>query len=52
VEKDSAKLVKYLKTTAAKRDVDLHPDIAEYLQRYTTGKTGLLFHTANSTPRL
>ncbi len=52
MEKDSAKLVKYLKTAAAKREVDLHPDIAEYLQRYTAGKTGLLFHTANNTPHL
>ena len=52
VEKDSAKLVKYLKTAAAKREVDLHPDIAEYLQRYTAGKTGLLLHTANNTPHL
>jgi integrase len=52
VVKDAAKLVKYLNTAAAKRDVDLHPDIAEYLQRYTTGKTGLLFHTANNTPHL
>jgi integrase len=52
VEKDSAKLVKYLKTAAAKREVDLHPDIAGYLRRYTTGKTGLLFHTANNTPHL
>ena len=38
VEKDSAKLVKYFKTAAAKREVDLHPDIAEYLQRYTAEK--------------
>ena len=52
VEKDSAQVVKYLKTAAAKRHVDLHPDIAEYLQRYTAGKTGLLFHTANCTPHL
>jgi integrase len=52
VEKDSAKLVKYLKTAAAKREVDLHPDVAEYLQRYTAGKTGLLFHTANNMPHL
>ena len=52
VEKDSAKLVKYLKTAAAKREVDLHPDNAEYLQRHTAGKTGLLFHTANNTPHL
>ncbi len=47
VEKDSPRIVKYLKTAAAKREVDLHPDVAEYLQRYTAGKTGLLFHTAN-----
>src|SRR5215471_4012141 len=52
VEKDSPRIVKYLKTAAAKRQVDLHPDIAEYLQRYTAGKTGLLFHTANGTPHL
>jgi integrase len=52
VEKDSAKLVKYLKTAAAKRQVDLHHDIAEYLQRFTAGKSGLLFHTANGTPHL
>jgi integrase len=32
-EKDSARIVKYLKAAAAKRQVDLHPDIAEYLQR-------------------
>src|ERR1700681_3335496 len=52
VEKDSARVVKYLKTAAAKRQVDLHPDIAEYLQRFTAGKTGLLFHTASGTPHL
>jgi len=32
--------------------VDLHPDIAEFLQRYRAGKTGLLFHTASGTPHL
>jgi len=52
VEKDSPKIVKFLKTTAAKRQVDLHPDVAEYLQRYRTGKTGLLFQTAKGTPHL
>jgi integrase len=52
VEKDSPTVVKDLKTAAAKRQVDLHPDIAEYLQHYTAGKTGLLFHTANGTPHL
>jgi hypothetical protein len=52
VKKDAARLVKYLKTAAAKREVDLHPDIADCLQHYTAGRTGLLFHTANNTPHL
>ena len=45
-------IVKYLKTAAAKRQVDLHPDIAEYLQRYRAEKAGLLFNTANGTPHM
>ena len=52
VEKDAPRTVPYLKTDAAKRQIDLHPDIAEYLRRFTTGKTGLLFQTANGTPHL
>ena len=28
------KSVKYLKTNASKREIDLHPDVAEYLRRY------------------
>ena len=52
VEKDAARIVQYLKTDAAKREIDLHPDIAEYLQTYMAVKTGLLFHTANGTPHL
>ena len=52
VEKDCPKIVKYLKTNASKREIDLHPDVAEYLRRYAVGKSGLLFHTANSTPHL
>lgn len=52
VEKDAPRIVLHLKTNAAKREIDLHPDIAEYLRKYTTGKTGLLFHTANGTPYL
>jgi integrase len=52
VEKDAPRIVPYLKTDAAKRQIDLHPDIAEYLRRFTTGKTGLLFQTANGTPHL
>jgi integrase len=51
VEKDAARIVRHLKTDAAKREVDLHPDIAEYLLKYMTGKTGLLFRTANALSR-
>ena len=32
--------------------VDLHPDIAEFLRKYVTGKKGLLFPTTNRTPHL
>lgn len=52
VEKDCPRIVKYLKTGASKREIDLHPDVAEYLRQRTAGKSGLLFHTANGTPHL
>jgi integrase len=52
VEKNAPRIVSHLKTDAAKREIDLHPDIAEFLRKYTAGKTGLLFHTANGTPHL
>jgi integrase len=52
IQKDAPRVVKYLKTAAARREVDLHPDIAEYLQRYGAEKTGLLFHTAKGKPHL
>ncbi len=52
VMKDCPRIVTYLKTSAAKREIDLHPDVAEFLQRYTTGASGLLFCTANGTPHL
>jgi integrase len=52
VKKDRPRIVKYLKTDASKREIDLHPDVAEYLRQYTAGKSGLLFQTANGTPHL
>jgi integrase len=52
VEKDAPRIVRHLKTDAAKREVDLHPDIAEFLRKYVTGKKRLLFPTANGTPHL
>jgi hypothetical protein len=45
VEKDASPIVRLLKTEAAKREIDLHPDMAEYLRKYMAGKTGLLFRT-------
>jgi integrase len=41
VEKDAPRIVRHLKTDAAKREVDLHPDIAEYLRKYMAEKTGI-----------
>jgi integrase len=52
IEKDRPQIVRYLKTNASKREIDLHPVVAEYLRQYATGKSGLLFHTANGTPHL
>jgi integrase len=52
VDKDRPRIVKTLKTSAAKREVDLHPDVADFLQRYAAGKNGLLFRTAQNTPHL
>ena len=52
VKKNHPRLVKCLKSSAAKREIDLHPDVGEFFQRYTAGKSGLLFHTANGTPHL
>jgi integrase len=52
VGKDSPRIVKYLKTCAARREIDLHPDAAEFLRSYGAGKTGLLFHTTKGTPHL
>jgi integrase len=52
IRKDRPEIVKYLKTNASKREIDLHPDVAEYLRQYSAANPGLLFHTANGTPHL
>jgi integrase len=52
VDKDAPRIVKYLKTDAAHREIDLHSDVAEFLQRYMAEKSGLLFHTRRNTPHL
>lgn len=52
VDRDTPHIVSCLKTNAAYRDVDLHPDVAEFLQRFIGERKGLLFFTRNGTPRL
>ena len=50
VMKDCPRIVRYLKTSAAKREIDLHPDVAEFLQRYTAG-TRVACFSAQQTER-
>jgi integrase len=52
VEKDTPRIVRHLKTDAARREIDLHSDIADYLRKYTNSKMGLLFKTSKKTPHL
>lgn len=52
VDKDCPRIINLLKTDASWREVDLHPDVATYLQRYISGKIGLIFHTQHGTPHL
>ncbi len=52
VDRDTPRIVSYLKTDAAYRQVDLTALVAEYLQAFIDGKDGLLFETRNGTPYL
>ena len=52
VHREKPLIVSYLKTDSAYRDIDLHPEVAEYLRVFTSGKAGLLFRTRNGTPHL
>ena len=52
VEKDRPRIKKKLKTDASYRQIDLHPDVADYLRKYMIGKSGLILHTKNGTPYL
>jgi integrase len=52
VKKNCPRIVSYLKSDVAKREIDLHTEIAENLRSYMTGKKGLLFHTDQGTPHL
>ncbi|MDE3109077.1 MAG: hypothetical protein KGL02_03960 [Acidobacteriota bacterium] len=52
VEKGAPRIVRYLKMDAARRGVDLHPAVPEFLRQYRAGKFGLLFCTESGTPHL
>jgi integrase len=52
VKKDCPRIKKKLKTDASYRQIDLHPDIANYLNKYFSGKSGLILRTKNGTPYL
>jgi integrase len=52
VDRDRPRIVKYLKTDAGFREVDLCTAVGEYLQAFKNRKDGLLFETRNGTPYL
>jgi integrase len=52
VDRDTPRIVRYLKTDAGTREVDLPTGVAEYLRAFISGKSGLLFQTRNGTPYL
>lgn len=52
VDRDTPRIVEYLKTDAGYREVDLSKEVAEYLRAFISGKEGLLFQTRNGTPYL
>ena len=52
VDRDMPRIVRYLKTDAGTREVDLSTEVAEYLRGFISGKSALLFETRNGTPYL
>jgi integrase len=52
VMKDHPCIKKKLKTDASYREIDLHPDVADYLRKFVGGKSGLILRTKNDTPYL
>jgi len=52
VDRDHPRIVKYVKTDAGFREVDLCTAVGEYLQAFINHKDGLLFETRNGTPYL
>jgi len=52
VMKDRPCITPKLKTPASNRQIDFHPDVANYVGKYIIGKSGLILHTSNGTPYL
>ena len=52
VDRDRPRIIKYLKTDAGFREVDLCTAVGEYLQAFINRRDGLLFETRNGTPYL
>jgi integrase len=52
VDRDHPRIVKYVKTDAGFREVDLCTAVGDYLQAFSNRKDGLLFETRNGTPYL
>jgi len=52
VDRDTPRIVKYLKTDAACREIDVSEEVAKYLRAFLEDKDGLLFQTRNGTPYL
>jgi len=52
VDRDTPRIVRYLKTDACTREIEVSTEVAEFLRGFITGKSGLLFETRNSTPYL
>ncbi|HVB59198.1 MAG TPA: hypothetical protein VNE63_22565, partial [Candidatus Acidoferrales bacterium] len=52
VDRDRPRIIKYLKTDAGFREVDLCTAVEKYLQAFINRKDGLLFETRNGTPYL
>jgi integrase len=52
VDRDHPCIVKYVRTDAGFREVDLCTAVGEYLQAFINRKDGLLFQTRNGTPYL
>jgi integrase len=52
VMKDRPRIKKKLKTDASYRQIDLHLDVAEYLRKFVSAKSGMILQTKNGTPYL